>query len=135
MTDAERTGTQVNPFLEEAPTMHDPIEITFGDFDKMWEVSKKAQNGEYVNGQIVTIDGELSVSPMGSASIGQRKADEGEYIGTSLKVTGWTEDDYPEDGSRVKVKATMKQNPELWFFYFVAEPNDFTVISEPGDEF
>ena len=134
MTDAEKTGTEVNPFLENAPTMQDPIEIAFGDFDDMTTVAKKAQNGEYVNGQIVTVEGELSISPMGSVSIGQRNADGDEYIGTTLEVTGWKEDNYPKDGSRVKVKATMKQNPELWFFYLVAAPEDFTVISEPADE-
>ncbi|MBR3732525.1 MAG: hypothetical protein IKN25_07725 [Spirochaetales bacterium] len=132
MTDAEKTGTEVNPFLENAPTLQDPIEIAFGDFEGMTTVSKKAQNGEYVNGQIVTIEGELSVNP-GSVSIGQRNVEAGEYIGTMLQVTGWTEDDYPEDGSRVKVKATMKQNPELWFFYLVAAPEDFTVISGPEE--
>lgn len=108
--------------------LQDPIEISFGDFDAMQEFSKKAQNGGFAEGQVVTIDGELSVFNT-SVSIGQRN--DGEFIGTSLTVDGWKEDDIPEDGSRVKVKATLKRNPDYFFLYLTASSADVNVIAAP----
>ena len=107
--------------------LQDPIEISFGDYDAMSEFSKKAQNNEFADGQIVTIDGELSINF--GLSIGQRK--DGVFVGTSLQVPDWTETDYPEDGSRVKVKGTMKLHEEYYFLYITASPSDITVIAPP----
>ena len=104
--------------------LQDTISIAYGDYDAMSAFSKKCQNGDYADGQAVTIDGELSISPMGSVSIGQRDKVKGEYFGTMLVVNGWTEDNYPPDESRVKIKAKLKRNEQFWFLYLVAEPED-----------
>ena len=122
----------INSTFNPNVTIGDPITVEFGDFDAMQKVSKTAQNNQYAEGQIITIDGELSVN-FGNASIGQRK--NGEFIGTTLEVEGWTEDDYPEDGSRVLVKATCKANKEYYFIYLTAKPSDITVLAEPEPEY
>ena len=109
--------------------LQDPIEISFGDFDAMQEFSKKAQNGEFSEGQVVTIDGELSVFNT-SVSIGQRK--DGEFIGTTLVVDDWSEDDIPDDGSHAIVKATLKKNPDYYFLYLTASSSDVSVITIPS---
>ena len=114
-------------------TSLEPIEITFGDYDAMFEFSKKCQNNELPEGQIVIIDGEMSVQ-FRSASIGQRKADEGEYIGTSIIVKGWEEENYPGDESRVKVKALTVQDKEYYYIYLVADPADVEVIQNTKEE-
>lgn len=106
----------------------DPIEISFGDMETMRDFSTKAQNNGYADGQIVTIDGVLSHG-FSSLSVGQEK--DGTYIGTSLEVAGWEESDWPEDGSRIKVKATLKMNTDYYFLYLTANPEDVTVISGP----
>ena len=45
-----------------------PITVQYGDFDAMQKVSKTAQNNQYAEGQIIVIDGELSVN-FGNAAI------------------------------------------------------------------
>ena len=122
----------INSTFNPNVTIGDPITVEFGDFDAMQKVSKTAQNNQYAEGQIITIDDELSVN-FGNAAIGQRK--DGEFIGTTLEVEGWTEDDYPEDGSRVLVKATCKANKDYYFIYLTAKPSDITVLAEPEPEF
>ena len=122
----------INSTFNPNVTIGDPITVEFGDFDAMEKVSKTAQNNQYAEGQIITIDGELAIN-FGHASIGQRK--DGEYVGTTLEVEGWTEDDYPEDGSRVLVKATCKANKDYFFIYLTAKPSDITVLAEPEVEY
>ena len=123
-TQSEQNETVNDEWVITEPAIQDPISIAFGDFDGMFEFSKKCQNGDYADGQTVTIDGEFNISPMGSISIGQRDKAKGEYFGTMLVVNGWTEDNYPPDESRVKVKAKLKRNEQFWFLYLVAEPED-----------
>ena len=123
-TQSNQEGSMSDEWTFTEPTMQDPISIAFGDFDGMFAFSKKCQNGEFVDGQIVTMDGEYNISPMGSVSVGQRDKVKGEYIGTTLVVNGWTEDNYPPDESRVKVKAKLKRNEHFWFLYLTAEPED-----------
>ncbi len=110
-----------------------PITVQFGDFDAMQKVSKTAQNNQYAEGQIIVIDGELSVN-FGNAAIGE-KSDDGEFVGTTLEVEGWEEDDYPEDGSRVLVTATCKANKDYFFIYLTAKPSDVTVLAAPEVEY
>ena len=104
--------------------LQDTISIAYGDYDAMSAFSKKCQNGDYADGQTVTIDGRLSISPMGSVSIGQRNDAKGEYVGTMLVVNGWNEDNYPQDETRVKVSGRLKRNEQFWFLYITAEPED-----------
>ena len=123
----------INDTFNPNVTIGDPITVEFGDFEMMEKVSKTAQNNQYAEGQIITIDGILSVN-FGHGSIGE-KNERGTFVGTTLEVEGWEEDDYPEDGSRVLVKATCKANKEYYFIYLTAEPSDITVIAPPEDEF
>ena len=111
----------------------EPIEIAFGDYDAMFAFSKKCQNNELQEGQIVIIDSEMSVQ-FRSASIGERKADDGEYVGTSIIVKGWEEENYPGDESRVKVKAFTVQDKEYFFLYLVADPADVEIIKNTKEE-
>lgn len=109
---------------ESTPVLLDPIEISFGEFDKMVDTSKKCQNYKFAKGQEIIIDGEISITF--DMAIGQRK--DGTFIGTSLVVNGWTQDDFPEDGVRAKVKAKVEQNTEYYFEYLVANPEDIQII-------
>ena len=99
--------------------------IVYGDYATMQVVAKKLQSMGYKEGQEITIDGELSIG-FSSASIGERKG--GMYTGTTLAVTGWTLDDFPEDESRVKVTAKVVTNKEAFFQYLKANPSDVKVI-------
>lgn len=125
-TTAKEVSVTANESLE-------PIEIAFGDYDKMFDFCKKCQNNELPEGQVVIIDGEMSVQ-FRSASIGQRKADGDEYVGTSLIVKGWEEENFPGDESRAKVKAVTVLEKEYGYIYLVAEPADVEVIEDTNAE-
>ena len=100
------------------------VEIAFGDYGAMEAFAGKMQNGEFKEGQTVKIDGELSVFM--SASIGQRNDDN--FIGTTIEFEDISQDEYPEDGSHVKVTATVKKNQEYGFCYLTAKSSDMTVF-------
>ena len=103
------------------------ITIAFGDFAAMQDFASNCQNNRYAEGQEVTIDGKISKG-FSSASIGESNGD-GATIGTTLEVEGWTLDDFPADGSRVKVNAKLKMNPDWFALYLTASPSDVTVVS------
>jgi len=123
-TQSEQGEAVSGEWMPAQAQLQETISIAYGDYEAMRAFSKKCQNGEYADGQTVEIDGQISISPMGSASIGQRNEAAGEYIGTMLVVNGWTEDNYPPDETRVKVKAKLKRNEQFWFLYLTAEPED-----------
>ena len=124
----EEIVLETNDFFGESNLLpiQETININFGDFDGMQDFAKKCQNGQFTEGQTVVIDGELSISF--SASIGGRR--DNEYLGTTLQVEGWTNDNFPEDGCRVKVSATIARNKDYYFEYLIANPEDITVIEE-----
>ncbi len=125
-TKIEKENKQTKQIAVTPNNSLEPIEIAFGDFDAMSAFSKKCQNNELPEGQPVIIDGEMSVH-FRSASIGQKK--EGEYVGTSLYVNGWEEDNYPGDESRVKIKAFTVLEKEYFYLYLVADPADVEIIN------
>ncbi len=116
----------------EKPAAEEPVvtsssetDIAFGDYAAMEKFSKKAQNMEFEADQEVTIDGVISIG-FSTASIGQSK--DGNFVGTTLDVTGWTLEDFPEEDTRVKVKAKLVQDEENYFFYLKADPSDVKVV-------
>ena len=123
----------INSTFNPNVTIGEPITVEYGDFEAMQKISKTAQNNQYAEGQIIIIDGELSIN-FGNAAIGEKSAD-GDFVGTTLEVEGWGEDDYPEDGSRVLVTATCKANKDYFFIYLTAIPSDLTVLAEPEVEY
>ena len=123
-TQSEQGEAVSGEWMPAQAQLQDTVSIAYGDYDAMSAFSKKCQNGDYADGQTVTIDGRLSISPMGSVSIGQRNDAKGEYVGTMLVVNGWNEDNYPQDETRVKVSGRLKRNEQFWFLYITAEPED-----------
>ena len=128
----EDWGNMFEGLLSESTTqaeLQPTISIAFGDYAAMSDFASNCQNNRYAEGQEVTIDGKLSKG-FASASIGESNGD-GMTIGTTLEVEGWSLDDFPEDGSRVKVNAKVKLNPDWFALYLTAKPSDLTVISGP----
>lgn len=111
----------------EEPKLLDTISIAFGDYEAMQAFSKKCQNGEYADGQTVVIDGLINNCPP-TVSVGQRNQAGDEYMGTTIAVNGWTEDNYPPDDTRIKVNGKLKRDEQYFFLYLVAEPDSVEII-------
>ena len=122
---AEKPSAEATVADEPVVTSSSETDIAFGDYAAMEKFSKKAQNMGFEAGQEVTIDGVISIG-FSTASIGQSK--DGNFVGTTLDVTGWTLEDFPEEDTRVKVKAKLVQDEENYFFYLKADPSDVKVV-------
>lgn len=102
-------------------------EITFGDYDGMFTLSKSIQNGEKV-GAVVKIEGTVS-HPMSTYSVVQEKADGSEKIGTQFIIDGAESDDYPADGDRIVITGEIIENSPM-AFVIRTTPENIRVVAE-----
>ena len=77
--------------------------VEFGDYDAQFTLTKAIQNGEKV-GKVVKIEGEVSHFGAGmSYSVGQRKEEGNQFVGTTFTIEDGEEADYPADGTHVVI--------------------------------
>ena len=92
-------GTSQDAGLTAADLAKVDVEIEYGDYDGMEELSKAIQNGE-MTGKVVKIDG-IVMHPGTSYSIGQANESGSAKIGTQFDIVDAAAIYYPADGDRV----------------------------------
>lgn len=102
-------------------------EITFGDYDGMYTLSKSIQNGEKV-GAIVKIEGTVS-HPMSTYSVVQKNADGTKTIGTQFFIDGAEDDGYPADGDRIIITGEIVENGPM-VFVIRTTPENIRVVNQ-----
>ncbi|MBO2527574.1 MAG: hypothetical protein CW335_05280 [Clostridiales bacterium] len=100
-------------------------EITFGDYAAMEDFQKKLGNFEAEN-QVVKIDG--LCSKLGSTYSIMEDDGNGNRLGVSLIVDGWTDADYPADYTRVQILGVVVT--EGWSHSISVLPENITIIPE-----
>ena len=101
------------------------ITISYGDYDRMNEVSSQIQS-YLLEGVVIDIDGVIN-SGM-SHSIQMPDADNSKFIGTVMEVIGLDEKDYPEDKTRVHITGIVRPMNEYAHMIYV--PKDHFQIVE-----
>ena len=87
------------------------IEVKYGDYDAMYDLSKAIQNGE-MTGKVVKIDGTVS-HPGSLYSVVQRNEANTQSIGTQFVIEGET--GYPKDKAHVVITGKVVEKEPLYF--------------------
>lgn len=104
------------------------IVISYGDYDGMVKLAKSIQNYE-LEGVVVEIDGEMGMSMM-SHTVVMPNVDRSESMGTTFRVIGMEDKDYPGEDSRVHLTGIVRPLSEYVHGivvpaeHFSAEPID-----------
>lgn len=103
------------------------IEIAYGDFEAMGELSGNAQSAK-ASGSVVQVEGlVVNYGPGMSCSIVEPNADESKRIGMVFKIAGASEDAYPADGQRVRITGLVDTD-ESGYSYFIKTLPEFVEV-------
>ena len=119
--DGGNGGTSQNAGLTAADLAKVDVEIEYGDYYSMEELSKSIQNGE-MTGKVVKIDG-VVMHPGTSYSIGQANASGSAKIGTQFDIVDAAAAYYPADKDRVVITGKVVEKQPL--VYMIETISDF----------
>ena len=103
------------------------IEIAYGDFEAMGELSGNAQSAK-ASGSVVQVEGlVVNYGPGMSCSIVEPNADGSKRIGMVFKIAGASEDAYPADGQRVRITGLVDTD-ESGYSYFIKTLPEFVEV-------
>ena len=126
----EKAGDAVNDAIDAAALSAVDVTVEYGDFEAMQALATDIQNGK-AKGQVVQIDGTVSNFAKGmSYSIGEKDEAAGKTIGTTFKIVGVEEDDYPSDGTHVKITGKVAPDPENGAAFYIYTLPDFVEVIE-----
>ncbi|MBR0467455.1 hypothetical protein IJJ53_00880 [Candidatus Saccharibacteria bacterium] len=111
--DSDNGGTSQDAGLTAADLAKVDVEIEYGDFDGMQELSKAIQNGE-MTGKVVKIDGTV-MHPGTSYSIGQANEAGSSKIGTQFDIVDAAAAYYPADKDRVTITGKVVEKEPLYY--------------------
>lgn len=119
-------GSQTGGSLTVADLSNVDIEIEYGDFDAMQDLSKEIQNGR-ANGKIVKIDG-LVMHPGTSYSVVQENEKGSMKIGTVFSINDAVEAEYPDDGDHIIITGKIVEEKPL--VYTIQTLKEFVEVVE-----
>ena len=110
---SDNGGTSQDAGLTAADLAKVDVEIEYGDYDGMQELSKAIQNGE-MTGKVVKIDG-IVMHPGTSYSIGQANESGSAKIGTQFDIVDAAAAYYPADKDRVVITGKVIEKEPLYY--------------------
>ena len=126
----EKAGDAVDEAISAAELSAVDVTVEYGDFDAMKDLSTEIQNGR-ATGQVVQIDGTVSNFGKGmSYSIGEKDEEAGQTIGTTFKIVGVEEDEYPSDGTHAKITGKVAPDPENGLAFYIYTLPEFVEVIE-----
>ncbi|MBR2593941.1 MAG: hypothetical protein IKD83_04865 [Firmicutes bacterium] len=126
----EKAGDAVEEAVSAADLSAVDVTVEFGDYEAMKNLSTEIQNGR-ATGQVVQVDGTVSNFAKGmSYSIGEKDEAAGQSIGTTFKIVGVEEDDYPTDGTHAKITGKVAPDPENGAAFYIYTLPEFVEVIE-----